>query len=121
MVPVLQEMFVAESEDIVAESVLVTRASPAAAAEGHSSIERDIVNTFGSFDLGVEAVGTIKGPQVTRVRAEASIGSQSCIAGEPRRRPAGGTCPRSATIDQSWQGVRRRRCAATGPEGIAIT
>ena len=49
-------------------------ASPATAAESHSNIERDIVKAFGSFGLGVEAVGTIEGLQVTRVRLKPASG-----------------------------------------------
>jgi S-DNA-T family DNA segregation ATPase FtsK/SpoIIIE len=71
VVPVLHEMFGAESESIAGESELATAASP---AESHSNIERDIVKAFGSFGLGVEAVGMIEGPQVTRVRLKPASG-----------------------------------------------
>jgi S-DNA-T family DNA segregation ATPase FtsK/SpoIIIE len=40
----------------------------------HSTIEQDIVTAFGSFGLGVQAVGTIEGPQVTRVRLKPASG-----------------------------------------------
>ena len=47
---------------------------PGESAKIHSKIERDIVTAFGSFGLGVEAVGTIEGPQVTRVRLKPASG-----------------------------------------------
>jgi S-DNA-T family DNA segregation ATPase FtsK/SpoIIIE len=74
VMPVLHEMFGAESEGIAREPGLATAASPSTAAESHSNIERDIVKAFGSFGLGVEAVGTIEGPQVTRVRLKPASG-----------------------------------------------
>jgi DNA segregation ATPase FtsK/SpoIIIE, S-DNA-T family len=71
VVPVLQEMFAADSESAVAEPC-----APAvrAAAGNHSKIEQDIVEAFGSFGLGVEAVGTVQGPQVTRIRLRPASG-----------------------------------------------
>src|SRR5215813_2393133 len=57
VVPVLHEMFGAESEGITGESELPTAASPTTAAESNSNIERDTVKAFGSFGLGVEAAG----------------------------------------------------------------
>jgi DNA segregation ATPase FtsK/SpoIIIE, S-DNA-T family len=74
VVPVLHEMFGGESEGAERESELAAVASPATAAEIQSNIERDTVRAFGSFGLGVEAVGTIEGPQVTRVRLKPASG-----------------------------------------------
>src|SRR5262245_42643821 len=74
VVPVLHEILGAESEGVAGESELATAASPATAAERQSNIDRDTVKAFGSFGLGVEAVGTIEGPQVTRVRLKPASG-----------------------------------------------
>jgi hypothetical protein len=72
VVPVLHEMFGAESE-VAEESELATAASPATVGS-RSNIERDIVKAFGSFGLTVEALGTIEGPQVIRVRLTPASG-----------------------------------------------
>ena len=53
--PVLQEMFAPESK------------SPPVKVDV-SSLAAGIVAAFGAFDLGVEAVGVVEGPQVTRIK-----------------------------------------------------
>jgi S-DNA-T family DNA segregation ATPase FtsK/SpoIIIE len=73
VLPVLHEMFAGEPEGPAGES------KPAAESltrhtESHSKIGQDIVAAFGSFGLGVEAVGTVEGPQVTRVRLKPASG-----------------------------------------------
>ena len=47
---------------------------PRDSAESSSNIELDIVAAFGSFGLGVEAVGTVEGPQVIRIRLRPASG-----------------------------------------------
>jgi hypothetical protein len=74
VVPVLHEMFAAEPEDIAGELEPATAQSPTRPAENRTKIEREIVTAFGSFGLGVEAVGTIEGPQVIRVRLKPASG-----------------------------------------------
>jgi S-DNA-T family DNA segregation ATPase FtsK/SpoIIIE len=68
VVPVLHEIFAAEPQRVAKEPKAGAAASPT------RSIERDIVRAFGSFGLSVEAVGTIEGPQVTRVRLKPASG-----------------------------------------------
>jgi FtsK/SpoIIIE family/FtsK alpha domain/PD-(D/E)XK nuclease superfamily len=70
VVPVLHQMFAAAAD----EAAPVIAADTTRVAERPSKIERDIVNAFSSFGLGVEAVGTIEGPQVTRVRLKPASG-----------------------------------------------
>jgi DNA segregation ATPase FtsK/SpoIIIE, S-DNA-T family len=74
VVPVLHEMFGLDSEGAAEEAELAVVSSPATAAESHSDIGRDIVRAFGSFGLGVEAVGTTEAPQVMRVRLKPASG-----------------------------------------------
>jgi S-DNA-T family DNA segregation ATPase FtsK/SpoIIIE len=74
VVPVLLEMFAAEPEGTAMESESATARPLTRIAESHSRIEQDIVTAFSSFGLGVEAVGTIEGPQVTRVRLKPASG-----------------------------------------------
>jgi S-DNA-T family DNA segregation ATPase FtsK/SpoIIIE len=74
VVPVLHEMFGAESEGAEGKSEPVAVASPATGAGSYSNIERDTVRAFGSFGLGVEAVDTIEAPQVMRVRLKPASG-----------------------------------------------
>jgi S-DNA-T family DNA segregation ATPase FtsK/SpoIIIE len=69
--PVLQEMFAADLRIAVAGPV--APAAPAATVN-HSTTEQEIVKAFGSFGLGVEAVGTVEGPQVTRIRLRPASG-----------------------------------------------
>lgn len=71
VVPVLHEMFAAPPDRIAQEPP----APPSAKLpERDSAIERDIVTAFGSFGLGVEAVGTVAAPQVTRIRLKPALG-----------------------------------------------
>ena len=74
VLPVLDEMFAAEPEGPAGESEPPGADAPTRIAESHSRIEQDILTAFGSFGLGVEAVGTIEGPQVTRVRLKPASG-----------------------------------------------
>ena len=74
VVPVLLEMFAAEPGAPARDSNLTTSKSPASIADSHAKIEQDIVMAFSSFGLGVEAVGTIEGPQVTRIRLKPASG-----------------------------------------------
>jgi S-DNA-T family DNA segregation ATPase FtsK/SpoIIIE len=74
VVPVLHEMFAAEPKGVAGESELTTAASSTSTPENHSRIEEDIVTAFGAFGLSVEAIGTIEGPQVIRVRLKPASG-----------------------------------------------
>jgi S-DNA-T family DNA segregation ATPase FtsK/SpoIIIE len=74
VLPVLLEMFGREREGPVGEREPATAESLTRIAESPSKIEEGIVASFGSFGLGVEAVGTIEGPQVTRVRLRPASG-----------------------------------------------
>jgi S-DNA-T family DNA segregation ATPase FtsK/SpoIIIE len=74
VVPVLHEMFAAEPEGPARESKTAAAEPLTRNAESHSKIEQDIVAAFGSFGLGVEAIGTVEGPQVTRVRLKPASG-----------------------------------------------
>ncbi len=71
VVPVLHEMFDREAKGVPAKSSAPT---VEATAGTPSKIEQDIVSAFGSFGLGVEAVGTIEAPQVTRIRLRPASG-----------------------------------------------
>jgi adenosyl cobinamide kinase/adenosyl cobinamide phosphate guanylyltransferase len=71
VVPVLNDMFATKSDS--------ASAGPDAPAGiesvgSHPKIEQEIARAFGLFGLGVEAVGTIEGPQVTRVRLRPASG-----------------------------------------------
>jgi S-DNA-T family DNA segregation ATPase FtsK/SpoIIIE len=74
VVPVLLEMFAAEPKQPVDEPESAAPMSPTGIGESHSKIEQHIVEAFGSFGLGVEAVGTIEGPQITRVMLKPESG-----------------------------------------------
>jgi FtsK/SpoIIIE family/FtsK alpha domain/PD-(D/E)XK nuclease superfamily len=62
--PVLLEMFAPE----VKSPARKTNVS------GQSELAADIVEAFRAFDLGVEAVGVVEGPQVTRIKLKPSAG-----------------------------------------------
>jgi FtsK/SpoIIIE family/FtsK alpha domain/PD-(D/E)XK nuclease superfamily len=72
VVPVLLEMFAAESEGATAEREPAAAESPTGIAQSH--FERDVVASFASFGLAVEAIGAIEGPQVTRIRLKPASG-----------------------------------------------
>ena len=79
VVPVLQDMFAPDTTRRVATpgapaTPPIVAPSPTGLPRNHSAIEQSIVAAFGSFGLGVEAVGTIEGPQVTRVRLKPASG-----------------------------------------------
>ncbi len=67
-------MFAAEPVGPAGVSAPAATESPTRIIESRSKIEQDIVTAFRSFGLGVEAVGTIEGPQVTRVRLKPASG-----------------------------------------------
>ncbi|MGH6839906.1 MAG: DNA translocase FtsK [Methylocella sp.] len=62
--PVLKEMFAPESN------------TPAISRKGsdRSELVADVVAAFGAFDLRVEAVGVVEGPQVKRIRLKPASG-----------------------------------------------
>ena len=72
VVPVLHEMLDrgrgAEWQYRVSRRLPIVARHRGIARETVREMEESIVAAFGSFGLGVEAVGTIEGPQVTRVR-----------------------------------------------------
>jgi S-DNA-T family DNA segregation ATPase FtsK/SpoIIIE len=74
VVPVLFEMFAAGPEGAAGKRETARAELPTTIPDSHSKIERDIVASFGSFGLGVEAIGTVEGPQVSRIRLRPASG-----------------------------------------------
>jgi len=112
--PVLLEMFAAEPKGPAGEWEPAAAESPTRVAESHSKIEQDIVTSFGSFGLAVETVGTIEGPQVTRVRLKPASGVKvASLVNRAEDLQVALALDRPPLIS-SWQGVRCRRCAPRG-------
>jgi S-DNA-T family DNA segregation ATPase FtsK/SpoIIIE len=64
VVPVLKEMFADTFKSPV----------EGRADDSHPDLARKIVAAFAAFDLGVEAMGVVKGPQVIRIKLKPSTG-----------------------------------------------
>jgi DNA segregation ATPase FtsK/SpoIIIE, S-DNA-T family len=74
VMPVLREMFAAGPGRQTTDAERRAAEAPPSIATTRSKIEQEIVAAFGSFGLSVNAVGTIEGPQVTRVRLKPASG-----------------------------------------------
>ena len=74
VLPVLHEMFAAEPEGTAENWEPAAAGRPRDPPKAIRRSRKSIVTAFGSFGLGVEAVGTIEGPQVIRVRLRPASG-----------------------------------------------
>src|SRR5271165_4635621 len=83
VVPVLLEMFAAEPEGPAGESEPAAAESPTRIAESHAKIEQDISHGVRLIRPRRGSYWDDRGSAGHPGQAEASIGSQSCIAGEP--------------------------------------